>query len=249
MSGGDLVSLRMLLIAATPPDQELWRRGAVMASLPVEFFAQDAASAIATLAQAEIDICVLDAALPDTFKAAVIKAARAARPVPLVFMSAPCGSARFDGIDGMLTKPTSVDDARKLAELCIHAKIPTRVLIVDDSGTMRSIVRKILSASRFPLDIYEAAEGIAALNQLRTGKFGLVFLDYNMPGFNGFKTLSVIKRENPNVAVVMMTSTVDNAVADRAHASGALAFLKKPFFPADIDAVLERYFGLHMPMS
>jgi DNA-binding NtrC family response regulator len=66
-----------------------------------------------------------------------------------------------------------------------------------------------------------------------------------MPGLNGFETLSEIKRENPDVGVVMMTSTLDNAIADRAHASGALAFLKKPFYPTDIDAVLQRYFGLH----
>ena len=149
----------------------------------------------------------------------------------------------------MLTKPSSVDDARKLVEICIRAKIPTRVLIVDDSSTMRSIVRKILSASHFALDIHEAAEGIAALNQLRDGKFGMVFLDYNMPGLNGFETLAEIKRKTPNVAVVMMTSTLDDAIADRAHAAGALAFLKKPFYPADIDRVLERYYGLHVPRS
>lgn len=246
---GELVSLRMLVISAARPDRELWRQGAAMASVPVEFSAEDAASATGTLARGNIDICVLDAALPDAYKAGVIKAARAARPTPLVFVSAPYGSARFEGADGMLTRPASVEDARKLAELCIRAKVPTRVLIVDDSGTMRSIVRKILSASRFPLDVYEAAEGIGALNQLRGGKFGLVFLDYNMPGLNGFETLSEIKRESPDVAVVMMTSTVSNAIADRAHASGALAFLKKPFFPADIDAVLERYYGLYLPQS
>ncbi|HEX3441337.1 MAG TPA: response regulator [Pseudolabrys sp.] len=185
--------------------------------------------------------------MPDAYKAIVVEAARAVKPTPLVFVSAADRSARVDGTDGMLAKPTSLDGARRLAEVCIRAKIPTRVLIVDDSGTMRSIVRKILAASRFPLDVYDAAEGIDALNQLRNGTFGLVFLDYNMPGFNGFETLSEIKRESPNVAVVMMTSTVDNAIADRAHAAGALAFLKKPFFPSHIDAVLERYYGLHIP--
>ena len=97
------------------------------------------------------------------------------------------------------------------------------------------------------MDIHEAAEGIAALNQVRSGNFGMVFLDYYMPGLNGFETLSEIKRESPNVAVVMMTSTVDNAIADRAHAAGALAFLKKPFYLAVIDTVLERYYGLHVP--
>ena len=71
-----------------------------------------------------------------------------------------------------------------------------------------------------------------------------MFLDYNMPGFNGFETLSEIKRDTPHVAVVMMTSTLDDGIAERAQAAGALAFLKKPFYPADIDAVLERYYGL-----
>lgn len=242
---GDLVSLRMLMIAAAQPDAELWRQGAARASVPVEFMAQDPASATGTLARGDIEICVLDARLPDAYKAGVVQAARAMKPKPLIFVSAPPGTPRLDGADGLLAKPSNIDEARKLAEICIRAKIPTRVLIVDDSSTMRSIVRKILSASRFALDMQEASEGIAALQQLRTGNFGMVFLDYNMPGLNGFETLSEIRRESPNVAVVMMTSTVDNAIADRAHAAGALAFLKKPFFPADIDAVLERYFGLY----
>jgi CheY-like chemotaxis protein len=116
---------------------------------------------------------------------------------------------------------------------------------VDESGTMRSIVRKILSASHFALDMHEANEGAAALEQLRIGNFGVVFLDYNMPGLNGLETLAKIKRESPNVAVVMMTSLLDDTIADRAHAAGVLAFLKKPFYPADIDNVLERYYGLH----
>ena len=123
------------------------------------------------------------------------------------------------------------------------------MLIVDDSGTVRSIVRKILSASRFAMDCHEAEEGIAALNHLRNGKFGIVFLDYNMPGLNGVETLSVIKRESPHVAVVMMTSQTNNAIADRARAAGALALLKKPFYPADIDSVLTRYYGLNVPLN
>jgi len=56
--------------------------------------------------------------------------------------------------------------------------------------------------------------------------------------------LSEIKRIAPAVSVVIMTATIDNKIADRAHSAGALAFLKKPFFQADIDAVLARYYGL-----
>ncbi len=242
---GDLVSLRMLVIAAARPDQELWRQATTMASVPIDFETHDAVSAASALAATGADICVLDVGMPDASRAAVLKAARAAKPSPLVFVSAPKSATRIAGIDGILLKPANAEEAIKRVEICIRAKFPTRVLIVDDSGTMRSIVRKILAASRFALDMHEATEGIAALGELRNGNYGIVFLDYNMPGLNGLETLSEINREIPKVAVVLMTSTLDSAIADRARASGALAFLKKPFFPADIDAVLERYYGLN----
>ena len=106
-------------------------------------------------------------------RAAVIKAARANRPAPLVFASARPGSARPDRTDGVLAVPANADEARKLVEICIRTKIPTRVLIVDDSDTMRSIVRKILAASRFALDVHEAAEGIAALEQIASRQLRL----------------------------------------------------------------------------
>ncbi|HEX3709101.1 MAG TPA: response regulator [Pseudolabrys sp.] len=247
MSGGDLVSLRMLVVAAALPEVDLWQRGAAMVTVPIEFTAADGtAAAVAILERGGVDICIVDHGLPAADKAAVTKAARSVKPGPLLVMSAPPGTARVEGADGALIKPADAADARKMVEVCIRAKMPTRVLIVDDSGTMRSIVRKILSGSRFSLNVGEAAEGIAALDLLRGGKFDLVFLDYNMPGLNGFETLSEIKRESPQVAVVIMTSTLDNAVAERAKSSGALAFLKKPFYPTDVDAVLERHFGLHM---
>ena len=242
----DLVSLRMLLVGAAQANQELWRQATALASIMFEFSPHDAASAARALAMNGADICVLDAALADKDKTAIIGAARAAKPAPLIFASAPQGSARLEGIDGQLTPPANVAEARKLVEICVRAKFPTRVLVVDDSGTMRSIVRKILSASHFTLDIHEAAEGKSALEQLRAGNFGMVFLDYNMPGLDGFETLSQIKQEMPKVAVVMISSSLENDMVGRAMAGGALAFLKKPFYPSHIDTILERYYGLHV---
>jgi CheY-like chemotaxis protein len=245
---GEFVSLRMIVVGATQADQELWRQATALASVMIEFAAHDASSAARTLTGSDADICVLDAALSDKDKTAVIGAARTAKPAPLVFAAAAQGAVRLEGIDGQLTQPKNISEARKLVEICVRAKFPTRVLIVDDSGTMRSIVRKILSASHFTLDIQEAAEGMAALEQLRAGNFGIVFLDYNMPGLNGFETLSQIKQEMPKVAVVMISSTLENDMAGRARAAGALAFLKKPFYPSHIDVILERYYGLHVSM-
>ena len=242
---GDLVSLRVLVVTAVPAQQELWQRGAGLASLPIDCWAADTAAATAMLAKDGADICIIDYGLLDGERTRAIAAARAATPQPLIFMSMPHGSRRTSDVDGVLAKPPDAEAARKLIERCARAKIPTRVLIVDDSSTMRSIVRKILSGSRFSFDVHEAEEGLAALHQLETGNFGLVFLDYNMPGFNGIETLSEIKRIAPQISVVMMTSTASSAVINRAQATGALAFLKKPFYPADIDTVIERHYGLH----
>jgi len=243
---GDLVSLRLLVVTAVPSQQELWQKGTAMATVPIDFAAADAAAGTAMLSREGVDICIIDHEMPDAERSAAIAAARAARPAPLVFMSMPHGSRRTGDIDGVIAKPADAESARKLVERCARAKIPTRVLIVDDSSTTRSIVRKILAASRFVFDVHEACEGIAALEQLASGNFGLVFLDHNMPGFNGIETLSEIKRVTPQVSVVMMTSTVNKAIINRAQSAGALAFLKKPFFPADIDAVIERHYGLNV---
>jgi CheY-like chemotaxis protein len=244
---GDLVSLRMVLIGAQRTERLLWQEAVAMASTPIELTTHETPSAIRTLLQGGVlDLCVLNVSLPDVDIANVVKSARAASQAPLIFVSGPKGSAHVDGVNGMLTTPASISEARDLTENCIRARIPIRVLIVDDSSTMRSIVRKILSANRFAMDIHEATEGLASLKQIRDGNFDLVFMDYNMPGLNGLDTLSRIKSECPNVAVVIITSTIDNSIADRAHALGALAFLKKPFYPADIDAVLDRKYGLHL---
>jgi CheY-like chemotaxis protein len=246
---GDLIALRILVVAAASPHHGLWHRAVAKATVPIELEVLEVAQAATLLARARTDVIILDAELSDAHKIILIKAARAAPPTPLIFMTGPQDASRPEGIDGVVARPANEGEADNLVQLCIRAKIPTHVLVVDDSGTMRSIVRKILQASHFALNIQEAAEGSAALERLRTERFGIVFLDYNMPGLNGFETLIEIKRATPTVAVVMMTSTLDNAIADRAHAAGALAFLKKPFYPADIDATLERYYGLNVARS
>ncbi len=78
---------------------------------------------------------------------------------------------------------------------------------------------------------------------VREGDFQIVFLDYNMPGFNGLETLAEFNREHRRVGVVMMTSAATPELADRARSLGA-AFLKKPFFPADIETALSGFYGL-----
>jgi CheY-like chemotaxis protein len=242
----DLVSLKALLVFPSIADRDLLRQGADLASVPIEVLeAGTAAAAQSHLIQGGIDLVLLDANLSKAEKDVISKSARATkeRPFVIVFGADRDGS----GLDGSIGKPATVDEARSTIERCIRKRIPARVLIVDDSATMRGIVRKILSASKFPLEVAEVDEGVKALHELRHGAFDIVFLDYNMPGLNGLETLSELRREHPRVIAVLMTSTEDENFADRARRAGAAAFLKKPFFPADIDAVLYRFYKLDAP--
>ena len=239
----ELLTLRVLLIGGGDTDREIWMQGAARSSVPLEFVSQGASDDID--ARSAIDICIVHAGLSETAREGVVQAARLMRPPPLVVLSGGSTGERPAGVDGVVPHPQNAEHARRLLQTCVRARLPTRVLIVDDSSTMRSIVRKILTASRFNLVLDECDQGAAALERVRTGGYGIVFLDYNMPGLNGFATLSQLRRDHSELAVVMITSSLETAIADRAHAAGALGFLRKPFYPADIDAILERYFGLN----
>jgi CheY-like chemotaxis protein len=242
----DLVSLRMLVVSPSSPDRDTWRQAVGLAPMPIEFFeADDLATARQQLARGVADIVVLDAAMLEPERSAVAGAARAAASTPFVIVSAYNDSvARGVDADGVVTKPSSVAEAQYLIDRVAHVRVPIHVLVVDDSSTMRSIVRKILTATRFPVVVGEAEEGAAALARIREDKFDVVILDYNMPGLNGLDTLAEIKRDHQRLEVVMISSTQDDAVASRVRSAGAAAFLKKPFFPADIDVVLHAFCGM-----
>jgi len=242
----DLVSIRLLHASQTAVELEIWRQAIGVAAVPIEVTdVRSAVEARPVLERGGIDIVLMDANFPEPDRAAVCQAARLARTRPIIVISAAeeADALGIDG-DGVVTKPSTSAEAEYLVDRILRARLPSQVLVVDDSSTMRSIVRKILQATQFPMEISDAAEGAAALERLRGGNFDIIFLDYNMPGLNGLETLAEIRRDHPRLEVVMISSTQDEAVAARVQAAGAAAFLKKPFFPPDIDAVLHAYCGM-----
>lgn len=246
----DLLSLRILLLMDSAPARGLLRRGAAAASIPVDFFeAANTVEACELVASKDIDVVFAGATLPPGDLAALAARAGTAARRPFVYVVAAAGAplrADIGTIDGSIAMPTSADAACMLVDRCGLLHSPRRVLVVDDSLTMRGIVRKILAASRFSLDVADAEEANDALQQIDSGQIDLVLIDYNMPGLNGIEALVEIKRRHPQIHVVVMTSTSDAALAERARRAGAAGFLKKPFYPADINAVLHRVFGLDL---
>jgi CheY-like chemotaxis protein len=241
----DIISLRILLVTPSASLRNLLRQGAGQASVPAEVMeATNMAEAEPLITQGS-DVLLFDCGLPAAEKVAICQAARAAKERPFVIAI----GNDIDGldIDGCVRNPETEEDAQKIADGCIRSRIPLRVLVVDDSSTMRGIVRKILSASKFPLEIKDTHDGAKALQELRDGVFDIAFVDYNMPGLDGFEVLSELQRLQSRVVVVLMTSTDNPEFAGRAQTAGAAAFLKKPFFPGDIDTVIYRLYDMDAP--
>ena len=113
------------------------------------------------------------------------------------------------------------------------------ILIVDDSSSLRALVR--LSLSRAGYAVIEAGDGHQALAALDSaGKVHLVISDVNMPGMDGITFLTEMKKHPRHrfIPVVMLTTEDAGAKMQQAKAAGARAWLLKPFDPpALLDAV------------
>ena len=250
----ELISLRVLSCLGGARDFYFLQQAANTASIPVHItVAQNITVARKVLATSEVDVAFLDATAAPADLTSFIASARSAQPRPFVILFAAdavqASSFKAGGVvpDGVVVKPDSIEKAKVIIDRCIRLRTPTNVLVVDDSAALRGIVRKVLKATRFALHIEESENGMDALKQVGDGRFDIVFLDDLMPDLNGLETLVAIKRRYPKIQVVFMISAHDETLGERARTAGAAAFLKKPFYPADVDAVLRSYFGLRVP--
>ena len=107
---------------------------------------------------------------------------------------------------------------------------PLNILIVDDTVTYRSILTRVVEGIPNTKVAGTASNGKIALTKLGTLEVDLVLLDIEMPEMDGLETLQIIKKESPNIGVVMI-SGMNRSSADitiRALEMGALDFIPKP---------------------
>ncbi len=107
-----------------------------------------------------------------------------------------------------------------------------RILIVDDSPTIRKMVRASLRALE-SFDFVEAANGLEAIEQVAIGPVALMILDLNMPDMHGVDVLKFL-RQHPGsraVPVVVLTTRGDDSSRETAIAAGATEYMTKPFVP------------------
>jgi DNA-binding NtrC family response regulator len=146
-----------------------------------------------------------------------------------------------------LFKPFALNDALAIIKTYARISSPTKVLIVDDSSSVRQIVQKILRGSVFNCEIAEAGDGETALTLARGTPFDVVFLDCNMPGMSGIATMKRLILIEPSLKIVMISAEHNTTSENQALDGGACAFLHKPFNSQDVDQVLHAAFGLRSP--
>lgn len=122
------------------------------------------------------------------------------------------------------------------------------VLVVDDSNSMRGVVKKVISMSGFKMDqCLEAGNGKEALRILERNWVDVILSDINMPEMNGFEFLEELQKEElfKRIPVIIISTESREDRVREAISLGAKAFIKKPFLPAEVKKVLYDVIGVN----
>jgi len=103
------------------------------------------------------------------------------------------------------------------------------VLVVDDEGNIRRMLRALLESEGYRVREAESAE--AAISQVETDPPEVVLLDLMLPGMTGLEALPVLGERGPGVPIVMMSGRATLSDAVQATRQGAFHFLEKPLSP------------------
>ena len=117
-----------------------------------------------------------------------------------------------------------------------------QILIVDDSPTIRRMVRASLATLTGPCEFVEAASGLEAIERLAVGPVELVVLDLNMPDMHGFEVLRFIRSHARfrDIPVVVLTTRGDETSRTTALGEGATLYMTKPFAPESLAPEVQR---------
>jgi two-component system chemotaxis response regulator CheY len=122
--------------------------------------------------------------------------------------------------------------------------MPADVLIVDDSAAIRKILQRILKNAQLPVgNIFEAGDGLEALDVLRANAIALVLTDINMPNMDGLRLLGEVRGNDAwkELPVVVITTEGSEHKVMEAVKLGASAYLRKPFTTEQIKEKLEKF--------
>lgn len=107
------------------------------------------------------------------------------------------------------------------------------ILIIDDDEFTRQKTTMILK-DNFPYDVLTASSGKDGVEALLHNKVHLILLDVTMPGWSGFKTLSIIREMLEGIPVIMLTASADRDSIIKASQYKVEDYIRKPFAPEEL---------------
>jgi two-component system chemotaxis response regulator CheY len=119
-----------------------------------------------------------------------------------------------------------------------------RFLVVDDSSTMRRIIKNTLKTAGFD-DALEAENGEAALGVLASEKVDVVITDWNMPVMNGLELVTAMRGTEPlkKMPVLMVTTVNEKEEILKAMQAGVTNYVVKPFDAATLKQKIQQVVG------
>ncbi|MCG3114896.1 MAG: response regulator [Candidatus Manganitrophus sp. SA1] len=105
-----------------------------------------------------------------------------------------------------------------------------KILIVDDSSAMRSLISRTLRKAGYEEHLFQEANSVAeAMRFLKDSPPDLIISDWNMPQMSGLALLQMVRKENPKIKFGFVTSEAETEMQQKAIALGALFMITKPF--------------------
>ena len=120
-----------------------------------------------------------------------------------------------------------------------------RLLIVDDHEIFRRGLRALLEPSSEWQICGEAVDGLDAVEQCKSLKPDIVVLDVSMPGLNGLEAARLIRRENPESKIVIITQHDSPQIRSAALEAGARAFVTKSEVGSELVSALRNLIQTH----
>lgn len=117
-----------------------------------------------------------------------------------------------------------------------------RVLVADDSATMRKIIIRALAGAGVT-DVEQAADGSEAVEKFQAGEFDLVLTDWNMPGKTGLEVLKEIRGSGSKTPVILITTEGEKSRVLEAVQNGVSDYVVKPFEASLLQSKLEKHLG------
>ena len=120
--------------------------------------------------------------------------------------------------------------------------MPVRILLADDSTTMRKIILRSLGTAGVTT-IVEAEDGDEAVSMFQPEQFDLVLADWRMPGQTGIEVARQIRRLDSQIPIVLMSTEMEKYPEAEAQEAGVNDRLIKPFSPEAVRELIDKHCG------